>query len=58
MSATKSLLFRLAEWVERELGCDFDHAMTLVQDELEKGTPLVDVFDMIVDARLTAATAP
>lgn len=54
MSAIKTSLLRLAESITRELDCNFDDAMKLVLDEADRGTPLVDVFDVIVDRALTS----
>ncbi len=52
MSAIKNTLTQIAESISRELNCDFDNAMTLVLDEGDAGTPLVDIFDTIVDRSL------
>lgn len=52
MSATKNAVLQLAESTARELACDVDHAMTLVLNEGDAGTPLEDIFDTIVDRAL------
>lgn len=57
MSAMKNTLTVLAESIERELDCNFEPAMQLVLDETEKGTPLVDVFDTIVDRHLASSAS-
>lgn len=55
MSAIKNATLRLAESIARELDSEFDTAMTLVLDEADKGTPIVDIFDTIVDRSLESA---
>jgi hypothetical protein len=57
MSAMKNTLIALAEAIERELDCNFEPAMQLVLKESEAGTPMVDIFDTIVDRGLHARRA-
>jgi hypothetical protein len=54
MSAMKHTLTVLAESIERELDCNFEPAMQLVLEESKKGTPIVDIFDTIVDRHLAS----
>lgn len=57
MSAIKNATLHLAETLTRELNCDLDTALTLVLDEGDAGTPLEDIFDVVVDRSLQDASA-